>query len=444
MEATAVVGTLAVSMILVVVSAALLMLSICTMRWMVHAWAHDGDHTAADAGHPVDGFGHGPTGGRLGISVLLPCRDESYEVMAATVGRLLAQDHLRFEVIICVGDDDPATVASARRLAGEDRRLGVVVDTSPVKSKPRQLNAGLRQARYDVVGVIDAETLTAPSLLSRVDATFFTEGADAVQGAVHLINHRSRWFTLRQCLEYRIWFRSRLFAHAGAGFAPLGGNTVFVRRSVLEEVGGWDGDCLAEDADLGVRLSVAGRRIVCAYDAELTSVEEAPTTLAAFVRQRTRWSLGFLQVIRKRDWARLPTRTRRIGALWVLAQQQLMAVLLALLPFTIATAVFGGLPVAVALFSVVPLLSVLLMGAFELLILRDFGREMRLPVGPRDYLVCVVSAPAYQVLLAWSSLRSMAKLAAGDLRWEKTPHTGAHLRIEDARHGAPLAPEVLA
>jgi len=46
----------------------------------------------------------------------------------------------------------------------------------------------------------------------------------------------------------RIWFRSRLHGHAQSGFIPLGGNTVFIRRSLIEQVGGWDGDCLAETA----------------------------------------------------------------------------------------------------------------------------------------------------------------------------------------------------
>jgi len=39
---------------------------------------------------------------------------------------------------------------------------------------------------------------------------------------------------------------------------PLGGNTVFLRRDLLEQIGGWDQDCLTEDADVGIRLSTTG------------------------------------------------------------------------------------------------------------------------------------------------------------------------------------------
>ena len=35
---------------------------------------------------------------------------------------------------------------------------------------------------------------------------------------------------------------------------PLGGNTVFITRELLEPAGGWDQECLTEDADIGIRL----------------------------------------------------------------------------------------------------------------------------------------------------------------------------------------------
>ena len=79
-------------------------------------------------------------------------------------------------------------------------------------------------------------------------------GAEVVQGATQLMNFSSSWFSVRNVLEYYFWFKSRLHFHASAGFIPLGGNTVFLRREWLEAAGGWDPDCLAEDCDLGSRL----------------------------------------------------------------------------------------------------------------------------------------------------------------------------------------------
>ena len=213
-----------------------------------------------------------------------------------------------------------------QRLAGENpEQVRVSVDHSPVKNKPRQLNTALRMCRNDVVGVFDAESIAAPHLLRNIDNSFRTTGADAVQGAVQLINYRDTWFSLRNCLEYFIWFSSRLHVHAKLGFIPLGGQHGLRAPVASEDVGGWDENCLAEDCELGVRLSTLQHRIVVAYSPELVTREETPDTVRALVKQRTRWSLGFMQVYAKGLWKTLPTFRERATAWWTLTQQHLMA-----------------------------------------------------------------------------------------------------------------------
>jgi cellulose synthase/poly-beta-1,6-N-acetylglucosamine synthase-like glycosyltransferase len=276
---------------------------------------------------------------------------------------------------------------------------------------------------------MDAESLARPDLLRGVDATFRARGADVVQGAVHLVNYRSRWFSLRNCLEYRIWFRSRLHGHAAGGFIPLGGNTVFVWRDLLNEVGGWDGQCLAEDCDLGVRLSVLGKRVVCVYDPALTTLEETPATLKAFIKQRTRWALGFMQVMSKGDWKRMPNRRRRLAAWWMLAQQYATAAAGVLLPLAFLTAVLLRLPTGVVMLTYVPLIPLGMTMLFEVLVLHDFGRDMGYKITARDYLVLILSTPFYQGLLLWSALVAVVRFRRGNFKWDKTPHEGTHLTL---------------
>ncbi|MBJ7357226.1 glycosyltransferase family 2 protein [Nocardioides sp.] len=391
-----------------------------TFWWSLYAWRSPDQLSATR-------FADDPDETALTFSLIVPCRDEPEAVVRATVAALLAQRHPDFEVVLSVGHDDLPMLAIADRIAAEDPRVGVSVDHHEVKNKPRQLNTALALCSGDVVGILDAESLTAPDLLRRVDATFTAREADVVQGAVQLMNYRSRWFTLRNCLEYRIWFRSRLHGHAEAGFIPLGGNTVFLRRTLLEQVGGWDGDCLAEDCEIGVRLSAQGKRIVVAYDADLTTREEAPTTLRALVRQRTRWSLGFMQVLAKGEWRALPTTRQRVGAWWTLVQQHAMAFSGLVLPLAVATALFADLPVLVGMVAFLPLVPTVALVAFEVLILHDLGKDLGWRLGVRDYVTLVVSTPFYQLLLALAALRALVKYVGGDFRWEKTAHSGAHL-----------------
>lgn len=405
-----------------------LLFAVCvgTLWWMLHAWRTPENYESTN--FPTDGVLSRHT-----FSIIVPCRDEPYEVMVATIQRLLDQTHRRVEIVISVGDDDVDTVDRAWMLAAlYPQNIKISVNGEPVKNKPRQLNSALQLCTGDIVGIIDAESLTAPGLLTHIDATFQLTRADVVQGAVHLVNYRSRWFTLRNCLEYRIWFRSRLHGHANSGFIPLGGNTVFVWRHLLEQVGGWDGDCLAEDCEIGVRLSAMGKHVVCVYDPKLTTLEEAPTTVKTFVKQRTRWSLGFMQVLAKGEWKKLPTWQRRLGGWWTLVQQFAMALAGVLLPIAFVTAVALSLPAGIVMITYVPLIPLLLTVVFEILVLREFGRDMNFKIGLRDYVLLVVSTPFYQAMLLYSAVAAAVKFRRRNFSWDKTPHTGTHLGISAA------------
>ncbi|ALU41134.1 glycosyl transferase [Kocuria flava] len=377
---------------------------------------------------------------RHSFSLIMPCRHEEEPVMRATLDALLGQSHREVEIIISVGHDDPETVDIARRLAAEHPgTVRVSVEGSAVKNKPLQLNAALAMCRNDIVGVFDAESIAAPDLLRNIDSCFVVRGADVVQGAVQLVNYKDTWYSLRNCLEYFTWFRSRLHAHAHKGFIPLGGNTVFIKRELLLEVGGWDTSCLAEDCDMGVRLSTLGHEIVVAYSADLVTREETPDSLRSLVKQRTRWSLGFMQVFAKGDWRSLPTRRRRALAWWTLMQQHFMAFAGIVIPIAVVAAVWGDFPMTVTLIAFLPLVPTLATVAFDVCMLHEFGRDHSFRVSLWDYARLVVSTPFYQLVLALAAVRALVKFYRGDFRWEKTAHSGAHLSYVHPVAGAGAA-----
>lgn len=256
------------SVFIAVVSLVLFWMAAFTLWWQMHAWRTPEVLASTRFSRP-DGDEH------VSFSLLLPARHEQ-AVLDHTIQRLLESSHDDYEIIVIVGHDDPETTAVARAAEERDLRVRVVVDHHEKKNKPKAMNTALPHCRGDVVGVFDAEDQVHPELLSHVDHAFRTTGADVVQGGVQLINYNSSWYSLRNCLEYFFWFRSRLHLHAQKGFIPLGGNTVFVRTDVLREADGWDPNCLAEDCDLGVRLSSVGKKVVVAYDSDMVTREETP------------------------------------------------------------------------------------------------------------------------------------------------------------------------
>ncbi|GAA2511324.1 glycosyltransferase [Pilimelia columellifera] len=390
-----------------------------TLWWTLHAWRTP-QTLYATRFAPPDGS-HGHT-----FSLLLPARHEE-AVLAQTVRKLLQSRHQGFELILIVGHDDPATATVAHELAAEHSQVSVIVDHHAVKNKPKALNTALPSCTGDIVGVFDAEDQVHPDLLTHVDYAFRTTDATVVQGGVQLINFHSNWFSVRNCLEYFFWFRSRLHLQAQRGFIPLGGNTVFVRANTLREVGGWDPQCLAEDCDLGVRLSSIGCKVVVAYDALLVTREETPDTATALFKQRTRWNQGFLQVLRKGDWRQLPSRRQRLLARYTLASPFVQAFtgVTTLAGFTMA--VLFNLPAGIALLSYLPLLPTVGNLFFEVIGLHDFGRQYGLRIRAVDYAKLIAGAPVYMLLLAGAATRAVFREWRGRRDWELTRHVGAHL-----------------
>jgi cellulose synthase/poly-beta-1,6-N-acetylglucosamine synthase-like glycosyltransferase len=72
---------------------------------------------------------------------------------------------------------------------------------------------------------------------------------------------------------------------------PLGGTTLYIRRDVLEDLGGWDAHNVTEDADLGFRLARHGYRTGMI---DTVTEEEANCRPWAWVKQRSRWLKGYM------------------------------------------------------------------------------------------------------------------------------------------------------
>jgi cellulose synthase/poly-beta-1,6-N-acetylglucosamine synthase-like glycosyltransferase len=418
----------------VCVSLALGAIAVTTLVWMLHAWRTPDSFAECrlhrDGQQPTHSF-----------SLIVPARHEE-AVLEVTLGRLIQSDHPAFEVLVVVGADDPRTCEAAERVADRHPELvKVIVDSSWPKNKPRALNTALPHCAGTITGVFDAEDDVHPALLERVDQCFHRTDADIVQAGVQLMNFRTSWFTIHNVIEYYFWFRSRLHLHARQRFIPLGGNTVFIRTRVLRAVAGWDPDCLAEDCELGVRLSALGARTVVFYEPELVTREECPPTLRAFVRQRTRWNQGYLQTLSRGYWRRLPIRQRALGA-YILAMPYAMAIAWLLIPVAIGTAVAVKAPVTITLISFLPALPMLAILVAQAAGLGEFCRAYRERASMRDYGRLVLGLLLYQAVLAFAAARAVIREARGARGWDKTAHLGLHLAQPAGGAGAAGPPDV--
>ena len=297
---------------------------------------------------------------KLGFTAILPAKNEE-GVIGRTVRQVWESDYPEklLEVIVVCEESDRGTIEEADEAAAGIGHPNVRVVTFSGKdgpvNKPRGLNVAFRETRNEVVTIFDAEDDVHPELFDVINTTMLQKGASVVQAGVQLMDFRSSWYSTQNVLEYFFYFKSRLHFHAKVGMIPLGGNTVFMRRDLLERVGGWDEACLTEDADLGIRLSVLGAKIFVTYDPEHATREETPDSVGAFVKQRTRWCQGFFQVFRKGAWKELPTRGQRLLAAYSMTYPYFQAAAGALWIPAVLMIIYLQVPVVIAMVSLLPL-----------------------------------------------------------------------------------------
>ncbi len=363
----------------------------------------------------------------LSFSLLVPARFES-RVIARTIRALANLDYpdKLIEVLILCKIDDTKTIAKAEQAIRECGKKNMrVLELDLVESsKPSALNLGLEVARNEIVGVFDAEDEPNEHILDVVNSVFLTKNTDAVQGGVQLMNYNSKWYSPLNVLEYYFWYRSALYLFSKLRVVPLGGNTVFFKTKALRKAGGWE-ECLTEDAEIGLRFSMEGKRIRVLYDARITTAEESPASIRALLKQRTRWNQGFLQILVKREWMGFKSFKRRVFAGYFLLLAQLNALNFVLVFGSLLT-FFIDLPVFATLVVLFPLYLLSLQLLTQLLGYYEFCKDFKQPFSLEICAKIVVGFIPYQVVLAFAAFRAIIRHLKNEENWEKTPHENLH------------------
>jgi hypothetical protein len=334
----------------------------------------------------------------------------------------------KLDVKFIIEADDGETPAA---LASTDLPGFVEVIVAPPgepRTKPRALNVALALARGEFVSVYDAEDVPDPGQL-RLAVSLFRRSAPEVaclQARLVIDNAADCWLTRMFALEY-----SALFDVTNPALVrfdlpvPLGGTSNHFRRSVLQSLGGWDAWNVTEDADLGMRLAMAGYRV---RDLPSTTLEEAPRHLGAWLRQRTRWMKGFLQV--SVTHSRRPVRAlgqlgtaRAFGAAAVSFGTVASALGFPILMILAVDAVASGrlleahttMEIASASIG----LTLFAAGFLALVLPPSAGLYRR---GWTRLLPLVALMPVYYCLVSLAAWRGLVEFVLAPQRWNKTEH----------------------
>jgi glycosyltransferase XagB len=378
---------------------------------------------------------------RLSFTIMLPARHEE-DVYRETIQKVYDLNYPRrlVQVLAICREDDPGTIAEAQAKINElrDPNVQLVVFNDKPINKPHGLNLALKVSKGDVVTIFDAEDEPHPDILNIINTTMLNESVDVVQSGVQLMNHNTKWFCFLNVLEYFFWFKSSLHFFARIGMTPLGGNTVFARRLLMEQLGGWDETCLTEDADLGIRLSIAHARVRIIYDDEFVTREETPHSIEQFIKQRTRWNQGFIQILFNGVWRKLEKPSQRFLALYVLILPELQALFALMVPVSIVMFFVVKLPLWLAMITFLPLYCFVLAIFIDLAGLHEFLKAHHRPWRWREAATLLLAFFPYQMLLGLGAMRAVWRYIKGTSNWEKTAHIGQH-RGNNAANGKHVA-----
>jgi len=228
------------------------------------------------------------------VSVIVPVKNE-----ARVVGRLLnaLEDldypHDKREFIIVEDGSKDCSRDICQRFSEEHSDFQLVCSEHS-SGKPSALMAALPHVRGEIVGVFDADSVPEPDALLRVAEYFQDEKISALQGRVCAINRGENMLTRFVAQEEAVRYDGFIRGKEELGlFVPLNGSCYFVRKDVLDGVGGWNVDSLSEDMELAARLVHEGHKI--RYASDVRSWQEYPSSVGGFFKQRVRWFRGTME-----------------------------------------------------------------------------------------------------------------------------------------------------
>lgn len=249
------------------------------------------------------------------VDVFIPTYNESIEIVAPTIAAATRMIYPKSKLKVFVLDDggteqkvnsdDPAVAARAlnRResLQSVCETLGAhyLTRDGNVHAKAGNLNNGLAHSEGDLVAVFDADHVPAKDFLTET-VGYFSEDRKL------FLVQTPHFFLNPDPIEKNIG-RARMPAENEMfyGLVQKGldkwnaaffcGSAAVLRRQALEDVGGFHGSSVTEDAESALELHSRGWNSLYVNKPLIAGLQ--PETFESFIGQRSRWCRGMVQIL---------------------------------------------------------------------------------------------------------------------------------------------------
>jgi cellulose synthase/poly-beta-1,6-N-acetylglucosamine synthase-like glycosyltransferase len=232
------------------------------------------------------------------VTIQLPLFNEMY-VADRLIDAVCRLDYPRELLEIQVLDDstdETCRIAemAVNRMAAQGLDIKYIHRTNRIGFKAGALEAGLKTARGEFIGIFDADFIPTADFLARLMPHFRDPKVGMVQARWGHINRDYSLLTKIQAILLDGHF---VLEHGGRNrggrFFNFNGTAGVWRRAAIDDAGGWQHDTLTEDLDLSYRAQLGGWRFV--FVPGLIAPAEVPVEMNAFKSQQHRWAKGSVQ-----------------------------------------------------------------------------------------------------------------------------------------------------
>lgn len=230
---------------------------------------------------------------KYSISVLIPAWNEE-KTISGTIESVFEIDYPIKEVIVIDDGSTDKTKEIVEKLLKKYPHLKLL--TQENSGKGAALNNGIKNSKGELIVVVDADSYPSKDSFKKL-VGFFDDTQTGAATCVFIPRNTNKIIEKMQLIEYNvIAFTRKLLGYVDSIYVTPGPLAMY-RKSVLEEVGGFDTKNITEDIEIAWHITQAGYKIRMNLSASATTT--APNKFKAWYRQRRRWGLGGIQCISK-------------------------------------------------------------------------------------------------------------------------------------------------
>ena len=228
------------------------------------------------------------------VSIMIPAHNEE-SVISNTIETVLNLDYPNFE-IIAIDDrstDNTASVLKDLEKKYPNKVIAFIRDKNAFPGKSAVLNDALQFAKGEAILVFDADATMEPNFLTNLVYELEPKDVGAVQARKVVRNKDINILTRCQNNEMTMDTYFQVSRDSVKGAVELRGNGELIKRTALEDIGGWNNYTITDDLDMSTRLHIKGWDVRFCH--ETIVYEEGIMYLFPLYRQRRRWLEGTIR-----------------------------------------------------------------------------------------------------------------------------------------------------